>query len=140
MITSAPKLGILTLVKNMHGFHVAMCYLECLLPKYKVEGLHALSTVLICNVVYARLLSVALCIQFLIEAVMVDFVEVAKDPYESFALQECSIHCDEDLICEAISVHWIKVAYDKYGSHTLEKWLSLCDDQQINRFLDRLNS
>jgi hypothetical protein len=73
-----------------------------------------------------------------IEAVMANFVEVAKDPHGSFVLQECLIHCDGDFICEAASAHWVEVANDKYGSHTLGKWLSLCDDQQMNRFLDKL--
>jgi hypothetical protein len=59
--------------------------------------------------------------QFLIEAITADFVEVAKDPHGSFVLQECLIHCDGDLICEAASAHWVEVANDKRGSHALEK-------------------
>ena len=76
--------------------------------------------------------------QFLIEAVMANFIEMAKDPHGSFVLQECLIHCDGDLICKAVSAHWVDVANDTYDSHALEKWLVLCDDQQMNRFLDGL--
>ncbi|KAF3444383.1 hypothetical protein FNV43_RR14075 [Rhamnella rubrinervis] len=96
MVVSALKPGIVTLIKNMNGNHVAQRCLQYLNPEYS---------------------------EFLFEAVTTNCVELATDRHGCCVLQKCLIHSDGEqrrrLICE-ITTNALILSQDPFGNYVVQ--------------------
>ncbi|KAE8036921.1 hypothetical protein FH972_009553 [Carpinus fangiana] len=114
MVVSALKPGIVTLIKNTYGNHVAQCCLQCLMPEYN---------------------------KFLFEAATTNCVELATDRHGCCVLQKCLSHCDGEqrrrLICEITSNSLI-LSQDPFGNYVVQLVFDLRLPWATEDILDRL--
>ncbi|XP_057955818.1 pumilio homolog 12 isoform X2 [Malania oleifera] len=96
MVVSSLKPGIVTLMKNMNGNHVAQRCLQYLLPEYS---------------------------EFLFEAATANCVELATDRHGCCVLQKCLSHSDGEqrrrLICE-ITSNALILSQDPFGNYVVQ--------------------
>ncbi|KAJ4827134.1 hypothetical protein Tsubulata_045691 [Turnera subulata] len=96
MIVSSLKPGIVSLIKNMNGNHVAQRCLQYLKPDY---------------------------IEFLFEATTVNCIELATDRHGCCVLQKCLSHSDGEqrrrLVCEVTSNALI-LSQDPFGNYVVQ--------------------
>ncbi|KAJ8760127.1 hypothetical protein K2173_010983 [Erythroxylum novogranatense] len=101
IIVSSLKPGIVTLIKNMNGNHVAQRCLQYLMPEYR---------------------------EFLFEATTTNCVELATDRHGCCVLQKCLGHSDGEqrcrLVCEIISNALI-LSQDPFGNYVVQFVLEL---------------
>ncbi|KAJ8747733.1 hypothetical protein K2173_014508 [Erythroxylum novogranatense] len=124
IIVSSLKPGMVTLIKNMNGNHVAQRCLQYLMPEYR---------------------------EFLFEATITNCVELATDRHGCCVLQKCLSHFDGEqrhrLICEITSSalilsqdpfgkildqlegNYVDLSMQKYSSNVVEKCLKYGGDK-----------
>ncbi|KAL7203051.1 hypothetical protein ACSBR1_034488 [Camellia fascicularis] len=114
MVVSSLKPGIVTLIKNMNGNHVAQRCLQYLMPEYS---------------------------EFLFEAVISNFVELATDRHGCCVLQKCLSHSDGDqrrrLICE-ITSNALILSQDQFGNYVVQFVFEIEDPWATVDILDQL--
>lgn len=96
MVVNSLKPGIVTLIKNMNGNHVAQRCLQYLMPEYS---------------------------EFLFDAAIANCVEIATDRHGCCVLQKCLSHSDGEqrcrLICE-ITSNALILSQDPYGNYVVQ--------------------
>ncbi|KAG6632716.1 pumilio homolog 12 isoform X2 [Carya illinoinensis] len=96
MVVSSLKPGIVTLIKNINGNHVAQRCLQCLMPE---------------------------CTEFLFEAATANCVDLATDRHGCCVLQKCLSHSDGEqrrrLVCE-ITSNALILSQDPYGNYVVQ--------------------
>ncbi|KAI4344838.1 hypothetical protein L6164_012025 [Bauhinia variegata] len=101
MVVSSLKPGIVTLMKNINGNHVAQRCLQYLIPEYK---------------------------EFLFEASTKNCVEIATDRHGCCVLQKCLSHSDGEqrqrLVCE-ITSNSLLLSQDQFGNYVVQFVLDL---------------
>ncbi|WJZ88413.1 hypothetical protein VitviT2T_007714 [Vitis vinifera] len=96
MIVSSLKPGIVTLIKDMNGNHVAQCCLQNLMPEYR---------------------------EFLFEAAITNCVELATDRHGCCVLQKCLGHSaveQRDRIIYEITSNALILSQDPFGNYVVQ--------------------
>ncbi|KAI3450921.1 hypothetical protein Pfo_007586 [Paulownia fortunei] len=96
MVVSSLKLGMMNLMKNMNGNHVAQCCLQYLTPEYS---------------------------EFLFEAVASNCVELATDRHGCCVLQKCLNHSDCEQrhhLIKEIASNVLLLSQDQFGNYVVQ--------------------
>ncbi|KAK6936978.1 Pumilio RNA-binding repeat [Dillenia turbinata] len=114
LLMNSLKPGVVTLIKNMNGNHVAQCCLQYLMPEYR---------------------------EFLFEAATSHCVELATDRHGCCVLQKCLTHSDGEprhhLICE-VSSNALILSQDPFGNYVVQFVFELGLPWATNDVLDEL--
>ncbi|KAK6925761.1 Pumilio RNA-binding repeat [Dillenia turbinata] len=114
LVVNALKPGVVTLIKNMNGNHVAQRCLQYLVPEYR---------------------------EFLFEAASSHCVELATDRHGCCVLQKCLTHSDGEqrhrLICE-VSSNALVLSQDPFGNYVVQFVFELGLPWATNDVLDEL--
>ncbi|BBH04278.1 pumilio 12 [Prunus dulcis] len=133
MVVSSLKPGIVTLIKNTNGNHVAQRCLQYLTPEYRETSSRSSSSsssssmglflFLVYRALDAKLIRPDHRLLFLFEAATTNCVELATDRHGCCVLQKCLSHSDAEqrnrLICE-ITSNALILSQDPFGNYVVQ--------------------